>query len=60
MCVYMYMCVLLQGLERDGQRTRAGILVDVNDSRRDNVVPFQHLRIKHHDCFARYGEFSFI
>lgn len=52
-------CVL-QGLERDGQRTRAGILADVSDSRRDNVEPFQHRRIRLLDCFARYGESSFI
>lgn len=51
-------CVL-QGLERDGQRTRAGILADVNDSRRDNVEPFHHRRIRLLDCFARYGESSF-
>lgn len=54
-----FWCVL-QGLERDGQRTRAGILADVNDSRRDNVEPFQHRRIRLLDCFARYGESSFI
>ncbi|KYN04196.1 hypothetical protein ALC62_04961 [Cyphomyrmex costatus] len=42
------------GLERDGQRTRAGILADVNDSRRDNVEPFHHRRIRLLDCFARY------
>lgn len=51
-------CVL-QGLERDGQCTRAGILADVNDSRRDNVEPFHHRRIRLLDCFARYGESSF-
>lgn len=54
-----FWCVL-QGLERDGQRTRAGILADVNDSRRDNVEPIQHRRIRLLDCFARHGESSFI